>query len=79
MDGNWLPVRKTFLLPVKALSKIFRAKFRHALRKWSCFKDIPSAVWNQDWVVHCQAVGNGLSALKYLAPLHLSGGHQQQS
>jgi hypothetical protein len=68
MDGNWLPARKTFLLPVKALSKIFRAKFRHALRKWSCFKDIPSAVWKQDWVIHCQAVGNGLSALKYLAP-----------
>ncbi len=66
--GNWLPVRKTFLLPVKALSKIFRAKFRHALRKSPCFANIPSDIWKQDWVVHCQAAGNGLSALKYLAP-----------
>jgi hypothetical protein len=66
--GIWLPARKTFLLPVKALSKIFRAKFRHALRKSPCFKDIPSGIWKQDWVIHCQAVGNGLSALKYLAP-----------
>jgi len=67
-DGNWLPARKTFLLPVKALSKIFCAKFRHALRKTACFDDIPTDVWKQDWVVHCQAAGNGLSALKYLAP-----------
>jgi hypothetical protein len=67
-DGSWLPARKTFLLPVKALSKIFRAKFRQALRKSLCFDDIPSDIWKQDWVVHCQAAGNGLSALKYLAP-----------
>lgn len=68
-DGNWRPARKTFLLPVKALSKIFRAKFRQSLRKSPCFKDIIlSAVWKQDWVVHCQAAGNGLSALKYLTP-----------
>ena len=66
--GNWLPVKKSFLLPVKALSKIFRAKFRHALRKSPCFANIPSDIWKQDWVVHCQAAGNGLSALKYLAP-----------
>jgi hypothetical protein len=66
--GNWLVARKTFLLPVKALSRIFRAKFRQALRKSPCFKEIPATVWKQDWVIHCQAVGNGLSALKYLAP-----------
>jgi hypothetical protein len=32
-DGAWLPARKNFLLPVKALSRIFRAKFRDALRR----------------------------------------------
>lgn len=32
-NGNWLPVRKTFLLPVKALGKIFRAKFLQALQR----------------------------------------------
>jgi hypothetical protein len=67
-DGSWLPARKTFLLPVKALSKIFRAKFRHALQKSSCYEEIPAQVWRQPWVVHCKAVGDGASALKYLAP-----------
>jgi hypothetical protein len=68
-DGQtWLPASKKFLLPVKALSKIFRAKFRDALRKTDCFADIPADVWQKDWVVHCQPVGDGLSALKYLAP-----------
>ncbi len=67
-DGEWLPVRNNFLFPVKALSKIFRAKFRDALQEEDCFEDIPNRVWKQDWVVHCQQVGKGLAALKYLAP-----------
>jgi hypothetical protein len=69
LDGQtWLPAGKNFLLPVKALSIIFRAKFRDALREMACFADVPQAVWEQEWVVHCQPVGNGVSALKYLAP-----------
>ena len=67
-DGNWLPARNAFLLPVKALAKIFRAKFRQALRKLPCYEEIPSKVWRQPWIVHCKAVGDGASALKYLAP-----------
>ena len=67
-DGEWLPVKNNFLFPVKALSKIFRAKFRDALQEEDCFEDIPARVWKQDWVVHCQQVGRGLGALKYLAP-----------
>ena len=43
-EGTWLPAGKSFLLPVKALSRIFRAKFRDALRKTACFYDIPSDV-----------------------------------
>jgi len=66
-DDNWLPARSVFLLPVKAVAKIFRAKFRQALRK-SCYEEIPAKVWRQPWVVHCKAVGDGASALKYLAP-----------
>ncbi len=60
--------RKNFLLPVQALSRIFRAKFRDALRPTDCWAHIPTAVWQQEWVVHCQPVGDGLPALKYLAP-----------
>ena len=65
---TWLPARQDFLLPVKALSKIFRGKFRQALVKTTLFARIPSKVWQQDWVVHCKPVGNGRTALKYLAP-----------
>ncbi|MFO7944130.1 MAG: IS91 family transposase [Anaerolineales bacterium] len=67
-DGEWLPVRNNFLFPVMALSKIFRAKFRDALQKDDCFEHIPAQVWKQDWVVHCQTIGRGVGALKYLAP-----------
>jgi hypothetical protein len=56
------------LLPVKALSKIFRGKFRQALQKTAFFAQIPAKVWQQEWVVHCKPVGNGRTALKYLAP-----------
>lgn len=29
---------------------------------------VPASVWRQEWVVHCQPVGSGQTALKYLAP-----------
>ena len=68
-DGKaWLPARQDFLLPVKALSKIFRGKFWQALQKTALFTQIPPKVWQQEWVVHCKPVGNGRTALKYLAP-----------
>ena len=56
------------VMPVKALSELFRAKFRDALRKTESFADIPASVWSQKWVVHCKPVGSGVGALKYLAP-----------
>ena len=64
----WHAARSDFLLPVKALSELFRAKFRDGLRKHALFQQIPASVWQQDWVVHCLPVGNGAPALKYLAP-----------
>jgi hypothetical protein len=67
-DGTaWLPGNPDFLLPVKALGRIFRAKFRTALSKTECFDQIPDTVWQQDWVVHAKPVGDGRTALKYLA------------
>jgi hypothetical protein len=56
------------LLPVKALSRIVRAKFRDALRQTPLFALVPASVWRQTWVVHCLPVGNGFTALRYLAP-----------
>jgi len=65
---DWLSSRAEFLMPVKALSPLFRAKFRDPLRKTDLFAQVPPEVWQQDWVVHCQPVGDGGTALKYLAP-----------
>jgi hypothetical protein len=62
--GRW----RRFLLPVRALSILFRAKFRQELKKSGCFQEVPSSVWTQDWVVHSQPVGRGQRALRYLAP-----------
>ena len=68
-DGHtWRLAREGFLLPVRALSLLFRAKFRDALRQTELFAQVPPDVWAQNWVVHCQPVGNGAAALKYLAP-----------
>jgi predicted RNA-binding Zn-ribbon protein involved in translation (DUF1610 family) len=68
-DGKqWLAARRNFLVPVKALSILFRAKFRDALRRTGLFDQVPPEVWQQDWVVHCKPVGKGVGALKYLAP-----------
>lgn len=74
-DGTWLPSRATFLLPVKALSKVFRAKFRDGLRQcvadqiaWEVFARIAPQVCKKERVVHSQPAGNGLRALRYLAP-----------
>jgi hypothetical protein len=70
----WLAARQKFLLPVKALARIFRAKMRQALAKLDVDGCIPLDVWRQNWVVagkehrYCKAVGCGRLALKYLAP-----------
>ena len=68
-DGEtWLSARQGFLLPVRALSRIFRGKMKAALRNTACYRRIPAKAWRQEWVVHCEEVGSGFGALKYLAP-----------
>jgi hypothetical protein len=68
-DGHsWLASRPTFLVHVRPLAKLFRAKFRAALLKTNLFNQVPAEVWGTGWVVHSQAVGDGQAALKYLAP-----------
>ncbi|MFH1027382.1 MAG: IS91 family transposase, partial [Pseudomonadota bacterium] len=65
---QWLPSSPEFFVPVKALSPIFQAKFRDALKKTDLFDSVVPKVWQKDWVVHCKPLGNANSALKYLAP-----------
>jgi hypothetical protein len=68
-DGTrWLPSHAHFLVPVQALSILFRAKFRDALDGAGVLAQVDPAVWRQDWVVHSQAVGDGRASLRYLAP-----------
>ena len=68
-ENVWLPSKEDFLVPVKALSKIFKAKFRDFLKNDNedIFRQIPSNVWKNDWVVHSEPVGSGEQALSYLA------------
>jgi len=65
----WLAARSDFLMPVKALSKIVAAKFRDGLKKKApeLFGEVDPTIWRGPWVVHCQPVGRGQAALKYLA------------
>jgi hypothetical protein len=68
-DGQtWLPSRQDFLVHVRPLGRLFRAKFRGALQKTGLFDLVPAETWTKEWVVHCQPVGSGANALKYLAP-----------
>jgi Putative transposase/Transposase zinc-binding domain len=67
-DGLWHPSRIDFFLPVKAMSKIFAAKFRDEMKKCGLEANIPADVWRKPWIVHCQATGNSMHAVKYLAP-----------
>jgi len=67
-DGSWHPSKTDFFLPVKALSKIFRAKFCDRIKRSQLFDQIPTQVWQVDWNVNCQAVSSSEASLKYLAP-----------
>lgn len=68
-DGScWLPSRTDFFVPAKALSILFRAKFRDLLHREGLLKLVDPAVWHRDWVAHSQAAGDGRASLRYLAP-----------
>jgi hypothetical protein len=65
---RWVPAKNpAFLVPVRALSVIFRAKTRAALRRLQLPQPIAPAVWTEPWVVHAQPAGRGEKTLAYLA------------
>ena len=66
--GEWKRSREDFLVPVRAVSVIFRAKFRDLLKKTELFDQVDARVWKKEWVVHTEPVGTGEAAFKYLAP-----------
>ena len=67
-DGKWHSSRNNFYLPVKALSKIFKAKFHDEMKKADLLTSIPLEAWKINWNVNCQAIGNSTKGIKYLAP-----------
>ncbi len=67
-DGQWLPARKGFLVPVRALSEIFRAKFMELARKALPDVKLPESVWKTPWVVYAKpSVQGAEKVLRYLA------------
>jgi putative transposase/transposase-like zinc-binding protein len=67
-ERTWVTAKADFLVHVKPLAMLFRAKLRAALRQTDLWAQIPAAVWQQPWVVDCRGVGTARAALKYLAP-----------
>ena len=68
-DGrSWVTAKADFLVHVKPLAALFRAKLRAALRQTALWSEIPATAWQQPWVVDCRPVGTARAALRYLAP-----------
>jgi hypothetical protein len=66
--GRWHPSAINFYLPVQALSRIVRAKFRDRMAKAGLLSEIPAEVWTREWNVNSQAVGSAEASIKYLTP-----------
>ena len=66
-DGRWMPARGRYLVPVKALSRIFRGMFRDAMAKELPDVPVPDAAWKKEWVVYAKPTVQGAEkALTYL-------------
>lgn len=70
-DGTWNNIRSDgeFLFPVRALSKVFRAKFCAALkeRHYEQYLKIQKQLWEKQWVVFAKKpFGNAHSVVEYL-------------
>jgi len=66
-DGRWRAADRGFFLPVRALSPIFRAKFRDTMADAGLLSQIDAKIWTVDWNVNCQPVGDAQASLKYLS------------
>ncbi len=67
-DGTqWIaPKHPAFLVPVQALSVIFRAKMCAGLRRAGLLDQVAPSTWTTPWVVHAQPAGRGQRVLDYL-------------
>lgn len=67
-DGTWHPTRKAYFAPVKALSKVYKAKFIDEMKKNGLYDGINPSVWEKPFIVNSQAVNSSRHSVKYLAP-----------
>ena len=70
-EGNWQNIQTNgkFLFPVKALSKVFRAKYCEKLKAKSLiqYEQIRKNLWKKDWVVFAKKpFGSPKSVVEYL-------------
>jgi hypothetical protein len=67
-EGKWRPSRINFFAPVKAMSKVFRAKLKAHLKAAGILDTIDPAVWKSPFNINSQAVANNHHSIRYLAP-----------
>jgi hypothetical protein len=66
-DERWLPARKDYLVPIKALSKIFRGMFVEIARQTLPQVVFPDVARTKSWVVYCKpAVQGNEKVLRYV-------------
>ena len=66
---QWLAPRSAaWLVPVRALSKLFRGKVQAALTTAGLSAPVPPQAWQKEWVTHCQPAGTGTEVLPDFAP-----------
>lgn len=66
--GIWRSTRQDFYAPGQALARVFRGALRDALAREDLLQRCDPAVWQRNFTVDCQAVGqNREGVLKYLA------------
>ena len=64
----WLEARTTYLVPVRALSELFRATYITLARRKLPEVIFPSSIWKKPWVVYCKPCGRSSDkTLSYLA------------
>lgn len=56
---EWRPARTSYLVPVQALSKLFRGLFRALVHQERPDLTIPESVWTRGWVVYCKPTMQG--------------------
>jgi len=69
-NSCWNQSHHKFLIPVKALSKLYRMKFEEIIKTKSpkLYDEIPSSIWREKaFITHSEFVGKGEAAFTYLA------------